>query len=175
VQNLEPIAGHDLQWIRPKPFRSDSELRAGDRVVATLRWIGGSRAEGGWSGGSYRFSRAGWLRPRVVVVLVGAASDAPPAATFTYRHGVLTLASGAEFHWAKASRRAPDRAWCDTSGNELVRFSPQRGGVAVRLSADAGALPELALLLLLGQYLLMLSAQDAAVATSAAIVPIISG
>jgi hypothetical protein len=173
---LRDIAGQEMQWVKPKWTRREFELRSGDAAVATLRWTGGSRAEGAYAGGDgYHFQREGWLRQRILIhQTVGEHTD-EPFATFASRGGTLSLQDGRAFRWGKPRRWTNERVWFDDAGAELVRFSPRRGGAAVTLQPGAAALPELPLLLLLGQYLLVLAADDAAAATSAAMVPVISG
>ena len=173
---LRDVVGQELQWVKPKWTRREFELRGGDAVVATLRWTRGSRAEGAFaSGDEYRFYREGWLRPRILIHRAAGERTDEPVATLAARNGTLSFPDGRSFRWGKPRRWTNERIWLDDAGAELVRFSPQRGGVRVRLQPGAAALPEGPLLLLLGQYLLVLAEQDAAAATSAAMVPIISG
>jgi hypothetical protein len=175
MRALQDIGGEELQWVKPKWTRPEFELRAGDAVVATLRWTGGSRAEGTWAGGQYRFSREGWFRPRILVRRAAPEDTGEPLATFAYRGAILSLPDGRSFRWAKPKRWTAERVWLDGAATELIRFRPQRAGAVVTMQPRAATLPELAMLLLLGQYLFGLAAQDAVAATSASIVPVISG
>jgi len=56
---LAPAECQELVWAKPTWSRFFYELRAGDRVVATLAWTGGSRAVAECAGARYRFSREG--------------------------------------------------------------------------------------------------------------------
>ncbi len=175
MRALQEVVGAELRWVKPKWTRPEFELHAGDAIVATLRWTGGSRAEGTWAGGQYRFSREGWLRPRILVRRASSEDTGEPLATFAYRGAILSLPDGRSFRWTKPKRWTAERVWLDSTTNELIRFRPQRAGTVVTMQPGAATLPELAMLLLLGQYLLALAAQDAVAATSASIVPVISG
>lgn len=175
MRALQDIVGEEVQWVKPKWARPEFELRAGDAVVAMLRWTGGSRAEGTWAGGQYRFSREGWFQPRILVRRAAPEDTGEPLATFAYRGAILSLPDGHSFRWRKPKRWTAERVWLDSTANELIRFCPRRAGTVVTMQPGAAMLPELAMLLLLGQYLLVLATQDAVAATSASIVPVISG
>lgn len=165
----------ELYWVKPKCTRPEFELRVEDTVVATLRWTSGSRADGTWAGGQYRFNREGWFRPRILVRRAASDNTDELLATFLYRGALLTFPDGRSFHWTKPKHWTAERVWLDDAAAEYVRFQPQRKGAVVTLQSGAAALPELAMLVLLGQYLLALAAQDAVAASSASIVPVISG
>jgi hypothetical protein len=166
------IAGQELRWIKPKWTRREFELHSGDAVMATLRWTRGSRAEGAFAGGEeYRFQREGWLRQRILIHQAADGNAGEPIASLTCRGGRLSFSDGQSFRWGKPRRWTNERVWFDGAGAEVMRFSPQRGGAAVRVQEGAAMLPEQPLLLLLGQYLLVLAADDAAaVAASTAAV-----
>lgn len=175
MRALQEVVGVELQWVKPRWTKPEFELHAGDTVVATLRGTGRSRADGTWAGGQYRFSREGWSRPRILVRRAASEDTDELLATFIYRGALLDFPDGRSFRWTKPKRWTAERVWLDDAAAELVRFRPQRAGVVVTMQPEGAALPELALLLLLGQYLLALAAQDAVAATSASIVPVISG
>jgi len=164
-------AGGDLRWVQPKRRKRDSELHSGATVVAALRWTAHARALGQWGAAQYEFSREGWLRQRVLVRDPGA--DAGPArgplATYTQRGATLAFPDGRTFLWKKPRRLTRERLWADSAGTELVRFRPEKGSTLVLLgAADSAPPPELPLLVLLGQYMLVLAAQDAEEASVAA-------
>jgi hypothetical protein len=171
MQALREIDGAELRWVKPSWRKLQFELRAGEAMVATLAWTGGGRAVGQWDREQYRFSREGWLRPHVVVRGAAAAAVDEPIATFAYRGGTLTFPDGRAFVWKKPRRWTNERIWADGAGTELLRFRPSRGQASVALTAPTAAeSPELPLLLLLGQFLLVVDAQDAAAAAATAAV-----
>jgi hypothetical protein len=164
-------AGGDLRWVQPKRRKRDSELHAGETVVATLRWTAHTRAFGQWGAAQYEFSREGWLRQRVLIRV--AATDAGPAgeplATYTQRGATLAFPDGRTLLWKKPRRLTRERLWVDSAGTELVRFRPEKGSTLVLIgAAEATPPPELPLVILLGQYMLVLAAQDAEEASVAA-------
>src|SRR5258708_32416704 len=81
---LAPAECQELVWAKPTWSRFFYELRAGETVVATLAWTGGSRAGAGCVGAQYRFSREGWLGQRILGrggASGGASCAGAPAAT----------------------------------------------------------------------------------------------
>jgi hypothetical protein len=176
---MRPISENttgELRWLKPSRRKSDYELRAGDDLVATLTWTRGSNATGQTASATYRFSRQGWLRPRILVH-EGDAAPTPALgeaiATFTQRGGALTFPDGRTFLWKKPKRWTNERIWADPAATELLRFSPSRTQTTVTITSSTA--PELPLLILLGQYLLVLAQQDALVATTAAATVVATG
>jgi hypothetical protein len=175
MQTLQAIEGRDLRWVRPKRTKLAFQLRDEEAVLATLAWARGSRAQGAWARGQYDFRREGWLRQRILVHDAAAGDSGEPVATMASRGGALSLPDGRALLWKKPARWTNERVWVDSDATELVRFRPRRGETLVTIQPGASSLPDLPLLLLLGQYLLVLTQQDAVAATSAAMVPIIAG
>src|SRR5262249_22084848 len=77
----EESQGMELVWIQPKWSRPQFELRARDTTLASLDWTCGSLALGRWGAAAYRFSRKGWLRPRVLVRSTAQCEADAPLAT----------------------------------------------------------------------------------------------
>ena len=71
-------------------------------------------------------------------------------------HGVLELGQGRRFQWAAADFWRSQWAWQGADGSTLVRFRSAR----VEVDPAAVTLPELALLVSLGWYLLVLLARE---------------
>jgi hypothetical protein len=162
-----------LVWIRPERTRGQFELRSRETVLATLTWSRGSSALAQWGAGQYHFNRQGWLRPRVLVRDASAGDTSDPLATFTQRGGALTFHDGRVFLWKKPKWLTNERIWAEAAGTELVRFRAGRHStVSVTTSPEAAQQTELPVLILLGQYLLVLAAQDeaAVAATTAAVI-----
>jgi hypothetical protein len=176
MQELEAFIGQDMHWIRPQRLRLAFELHAGEAVVATLNWAGRAHALGTWAGGQYRVGREGWFRPRTFIYDDSTGSG-DPVATFTHRGAALNFPDGRTFLWKKPKGWTTERVWQDVAATGLVRCRPARWRVpsTVIIQPEAAHLSELPLLVLLGQFLMVLAEQDAAVANTAAIVPVISG
>ncbi|HEX9036824.1 MAG TPA: hypothetical protein VF808_07515 [Ktedonobacterales bacterium] len=175
MRPMSDIDGEELRWVKPKWSKLTFELRAGEAVVATLNWARKSPPRGEWAGGQYLFDREGWLRPRILIRDASAGEASEPVATFTRRGGALTLSDGRQYRWERPNLWTTKQIWRDSAGVELVRFAPKRGGAEVTVQSEAASLAELSLLLILGQYLLTIAAQEAQAATAATIVPVISG
>jgi hypothetical protein len=174
MQSLYEVSG-ELRWVKPKWLKRYFELRAGDAVVATLTRAGGSGAVGEWSGGRYRFAQKGWFHPRILVGGDLFTEAGAPLATFTRRDGVLTFADGRTFFWRKPSRWKSKRVWMD-GATPLVEFDPASGYAApvVTNTAEGARLAELPLLLLLGEYLIVRSREEADAASAATTATIIA-
>jgi hypothetical protein len=167
--------GAELIWVKPRRSKSQFELHAGEATVATLEWSGSTRAVALWGERHYQFSRHGWLRPRILVHAVdssqvGEEGEAgTPIATFAQHGGVLSFPDGQSFLWKKPKWLTNERIWVDGAATELVRFHPaRRGSVAVMTPPETAHQVERPLLILLGQYLIVLAARDAEAAGTAA-------
>jgi hypothetical protein len=168
------LTASELQWSRPHRSKRAFELHGGDTILATLTWTRGSRALAQWGASQYQFSREGWLRPRVLVRDASAPESAEPLASCTQRGGTLTFPDGRVFLWKKPKRLTSERTWTNAAGTEFVRFRPARIATDVVIATAASTSPELPLLVLLGQFILVLAAQDAEAASTAATVAIIA-
>jgi hypothetical protein len=168
--------GEELFWVKSTRSRR-YDLRVGDNIVASLEWTGGSSAQarGEWGEAAYRFHRAGWLRQRVYVCGESAGGESPPLATFVYRTGRLNFPDGQTLMWTKPKRWTNERVWVDGDGGTLARFSPSRGATVVTVSPSVADQDTTRLLALLGQFLLVIAARDAEVATTAATITAIAG
>jgi len=166
----EESQGMELVWIQPKWSRPQFELRARDTTLASLDWTCGSLALGRWGAAAYCFSRKGWLRPRVLVRSTAQCEADAPLATFETRRGTLTLPDGRAFVWQKPTRLGRVRIWVSDTGTVLARFRAEKHSSIVAVQRAAQRHPELPLLILLGQYLLVQAALDAEAATTAAVI-----
>jgi hypothetical protein len=174
MRSLYEFSGEDLRWVKPKWFKRQYELRAGEEVVATLKRSGGSKAIGEWSGGRYVFSQKGWFNSQILVGDDAATGANTPQATFTRRGGVLTLADGHTLSWVKPGFWKSRRVWSDGAAS-LVEFDPASGYASpqVTITPEGARLAELPMLLLLGQYLIVRAREEsdaASAATTATIV-----
>ena len=85
--------------------------------------------------------------------------------------GILTLTGGWTFQWSATNFWRSNWQWTGRDGQRLVRLTNQRRFVRqqglVEVPAAAWAAPELALLLILGWYLMLLQAKDNAAVVAA--------
>ena len=162
--------GQELLWGRGRVRGREYELRAGGEILATLGWQRGSLAIARVANGCWSFKRAGLCHPRVTVRTVGTDSEVATYHAGWTGHGVLELGQGHRFQWAAADFWRSQWAWQGDDGSTLVRFQSTRApgglggqagpGARVEVEPAAVALPELALLVALGWYLLVLLARE---------------
>jgi hypothetical protein len=162
--------GAGLVWTRPKESKRQFELQVADNtILATRTWGRGAHAQAQWGEIHYQFSRQGWFRPRIMVHAADSAEAGTPIATFAQHGGVLRFPGDRAFFWKKPQWLTSERLWVDSAATELVRFHPARHTTAaVTTPPGATHRPELPLLILLGQYLILLAAKDAEAAGTAA-------
>jgi hypothetical protein len=170
IAPITPYAGQQLCWVRHSSEKRAYELRAAEQVLATLRWRRGPLAEAETADGQWTFQRVGFWR-RVVTVRA-AASDADLAEFHPSWTGTGRLELGArQLRWVATSFWRAEWSWQDAAGTPLIRYlrGTRRPPVAgrVEITPTAGGLPDLALLVTLGWYLVLLNAQDQSASASA--------
>ena len=173
MKSLREVFDQPMTWAHARAPERAYELRAGEDVLATLRWqkTAGSLALAESADGKWTFKRSGFFSPRVTVRCAGTESD---IAVFTpdwfAGRGSLELAGGRRFRWATTSFWRSEMAFCSEAGQPLVHYKPERSlqlaAANVEIEQAAVAIPELSLLVLLGWYFMLLMAEDS-IATSA--------
>ena len=124
----------ELLWKQPSARREEYELRAGDEVLATLRWpkSWGSLAEAEVAEGRWTFKRVGFWRTRGTLRVAGDEDDIGTLEARWTGNGTLTLASGESYGWESTNLWGTRYGWSDSRGTELVRFgdgiTPKGGG-----------------------------------------------
>ena len=172
MQAIRGFAGQPLLWVQPKATKQQFELQAGDEVLAVMRWPSGWRsgaaaesAEGSWS-----FKRQGF-RQQVVME-----SSQDGAALPTLRRGwtgnaTLSFPDGHSYLWRRSGFWGIKRHWTTPDGVPLLSLKARSGlmktGGELEIAPLAADLPELALLVTLGWYLVIMERRDAAAAASA--------
>ncbi|HEY2930218.1 MAG TPA: hypothetical protein VGK99_00600 [Acidobacteriota bacterium] len=175
MKTLERTNREELTWIQPAARRREFELRAGDDLVATLKWekTRGSVARGESAAGAWTFKRAGFLRPLITVRTPGSETEIAVFQPNWNSQGTLDLGPGGRFRWTRTNFWRSHWAFTRESGNTLIHFRPQFGflkqAAGISLQEEAISLPDLYLLLILGWYLMILTSDDAAAATVAAV------
>jgi hypothetical protein len=171
VRSISETADQELLWTQPAAFQREHELRAGDDVVATLRFQRGSLADAEAAGAHWTFKRQGFWQPRVTVRTAGSDAD---LATFHPRWvggGTLEFPDGHAQRLSSANFWQSEWVWQENE-KPLIRIKGRHGLIkangAVEITPDAANIPDTALLVLLGWYLILLHAEDSAAATSAA-------
>jgi hypothetical protein len=167
MKKMHDFIGQPMKWVQTNPAERTYELRAGDDVVARLRWQkpGGSLALGEAADGKWSFKRTGFFSPKVTVRAAGTDSD---IAVFTpdwfVGKGTLELAGGVRYRWATTSFWRSEMAFCNEAGQPLVHYKPewllQLAAAKVVVAPAGAAVSVLSLLTVLGWYFMLLMAED---------------
>ena len=168
MRSIRELSGQPLRWAQPGAFTREYELRAGDEVLATLRWqkTFGSLALAAAADGTWTFKRSGFLSPQVTVRLPGSEADVAVLRPGWRGEGALELSAGRRYPWRNTSFWRSEWAFADVAGEPLVQFKPEfaffKQAAEVTVDPRAAPLPDLSLLTLLGWYLMVLMSEDAA-------------
>ncbi len=180
MRQISQTAGEELLWVQPAARRREHELRAGDDVVATLRFQRGSLADAEAERQHWTFKRQGLWQPRVTVRVAGADADVAVFRPHWVGGGTLELADGRTLELRSANFWQSQWVWQEKD-QPLMLFKGRHGIVkangAVEIQAGSAGLPDTPLLVLLGWYLILLHAEDsnATAGSTAAAVTVTSG
>lgn len=171
---LRTAGDRELTWTQPSALKREYTLHAGDERFAALRFekAFGSLALAETATERWTFKRSGFWQPRVSARLAGADTDIALFEAGWSGAGTLTLIAGTRYRWGATNFWHSHWAWHDARGEPLVHYRHKTGFKtegSVELHPDALDLPELALLVPLGWYLMVLLAEDMAVATGAVV------
>jgi hypothetical protein len=181
MRSIREVAEQTLRWTQPSALAREYELRAGDETLATLRWqkAFGSLALAESADGEWTFKRSGFLSPRVTVRAPGSETELAVFRPGWRGEGALRLSDGRGYQWANTSFWRSEWAFADEAGEPLVRFKtefePTTGFAFFKQAAEVTfehrghSLADLSLLTLLGWYLMVLMAEDAAGAAAGAV------
>lgn len=144
MRSVREVAGGELAWRRPHASRQEYELRAGDEVVATLRWqkSAGSLALAETSDGQWTFKRQGFWHPRITARLQGTEHEVATFAPTWSGRGGLSLAGGPSFRWASANFWQSRWEWQDIQERPLVAFANSllpKSGCSVEVPSGVNA------------------------------------
>ena len=169
VSSISDVAGQELVWNQPAARRRDHELRAGDQVVGTLHFQRGTLADAEADGHHWTFKRQGFWHPRVTVRLHGSDADIGVFHPHWTGGGTLESADGTRLTLRSSNLWQSEWVWLDKD-QPVLRFKGRHGIVkangSVEVQAGAGGRPDLALLILLGWYLILLYADDVAASSA---------
>jgi hypothetical protein len=172
MQSIRTADGGELVWQQPQALRQEYELRAGDDILATVRWQkhAGTLALAATADGRWTFKRQGFWRPRVTARAAGSDVDIATFEAAWNGGGTLALEDAEYVRWAAGNFWQSQWAWLDADGAPLVSFHNRqhllKSGARVDLAPSAASRPDLPLLVTLGWYLLVLHAQDVAATTA---------
>jgi hypothetical protein len=181
MRALSEIHGAGLCWMQPKTFVRWFELRTRDaEVVAALRFEQtlGTLATAESAEGRWTFKRVGFLNVRVTVREVGSQTNLAVYEPKLWGDGVLRFPDGRTYEWKAMNFWGTQWCFADAQGQVVFAFKPERDRpklselfktqADVEVGPAGQGLAELALLVLLGWYLVILQQDDAAAAAAAA-------
>ncbi len=163
MKAIHEVDGAGLQWEVSCANKRAFELREGAETVASLTFqkSWGTLAIGETADGQWTFKRVGFLPPTITMRAAG--SDENLAEFRPDRIGSsaeVEFASGSRFQWCHDKEQGHKWTMASADGAPLLHFKAHTWiyGEPIQLEIEAAAreLPELTLLVLLGEYFLML-------------------
>ena len=179
MRPIADVADQALVWHQTARLKRNFELRAGDEVVATLRFQRGTLADAEAANVRWTFKREGFWHRRVMIRLLGSDADSGAVQLSWRGGGTLALSDGRTIRLAAANVWRSEWIWAENQDAPLVRFKSRQGFMKLEGQVDVlgrGVKPdELALLVILGWYLIVLNAEDSAAASASTTVVTGSG
>ncbi|HOT91099.1 MAG TPA: hypothetical protein PLJ78_04635 [Anaerolineae bacterium] len=175
MRKITMQSNQKLEWRQPNPFKMEYELRAGDELVATLRFRSsfGTLATAESADGCWTFKRVGFFQTRVTVRVCGSETDLAVFKNNTWKGGgTLILADGREY-LVTTNFWQTDYGFKTAEGEPLVNFKTRMGllhqATEVEILPAGENLPELPWMVLLGWYLAVMMYNDSTAAVMAAV------
>jgi hypothetical protein len=168
---IQRLAGQSLYWTQAPLFKMDYLLQDAERVqtLATLQWQSSlaMRAIALIGAQAFYLDRLGWLNSRIEI-RTGTDKQGDLIATFkngwTSYNGTLAFETGRHFEWKNTHLWNSHWIWTTTDGGELMKFTPAtkvsrltRSESTIALYPPAADFPEVALLTVVGWYLMLIS------------------
>jgi hypothetical protein len=173
MRAIREVTEPALRWTQPSTFKREYELRAGDEILATLRWQKpfGSLALAESADGTWTFKRSGFFSPKVTVRVLGSETEvAVFKPGWTGTEGMLRFSDGRSYQWLKPSFWISEWALANDGGEPLIHFNPEfalfKQAAAVKIEPGAVPIPDLSFLTVLGWYLLILLSEDSGAAAA---------
>lgn len=172
MKKIAEVIGRELKWVQPSAWKMEYELRAGDELIATLRFRSsfGSFATAENADGCWTFKRVGFWQTRVTIRDCGSETDTATFKNNTWSGGgTLELPDGRKI-LATTNLWQTNFEFRTEADETLIRF--KTGGL-VHLSATveilpgAAGVPELPCLVMLGWYLAVMMHTDTMCAAGA--------
>jgi hypothetical protein len=178
MRSISELAGQELAWAQPSAMKQTFELRSGEEVVARLEFQRSSLATAQTAGKIWTFKREGFWHPQVTVRPADSDQNEAIFRPSWAGGGSLELGNGRQLRFGAANFWHSQWDWQLPDGRSAVHYRSRsrilKSGAEVKVADDAGDLPELPLLVVLGWYLLVLFARDAAAASAASTAVIVS-
>ena len=171
VKKIAEVIGQELQWVQPSAWKMEYELRAGDELVATLRFRSsfGSFATAESADGCWTFKRIGFWQTRVTIRGCGSDMDLAMFKNDTWSGGGTLELSGGRKILASTSFWQTNFEFKTEADEILVRF--KTGGLVhfsakVDIQPNASQVPELPWIVMFGWYFAVMMYMDTAAITA---------
>ena len=172
MNQIAKLIDREVKWVQPSIWKSDSELRAGDELVATLRFRSpwGSLATGQSPDGCWTFKRVGFWQTRVTIRACESDVDVAVFQNNTWSGGgTLELPDGGQilattnfWHTNLEFKAGADQTLIEFRARGLTGHSAD-----VVIQPAAAQLSELPWVVMLGWYLVIMMHRDTASAAGA--------
>jgi hypothetical protein len=167
MKKIAELIGRELEWVQPSAWKMEYELRAGDELIATLRFRSsfGSFATAESADGCWTFKRVGFWQTRVTIRGCGSEMDIAMFMNNTWSGGgALELPDGRKV-LATTNLWQTNFEFRTEAGEALVRL--KTGGLvhlsaAVEIQPSAAGMPELPWVVMFGWYLTVMMYMDTA-------------
>ncbi len=171
VKKIAEVIGQELKWVQPSAWKMEYELRAGDELIATLRFRSsfGSFATAESADGCWTFKRVGFWQARVTIRGCGSDMDLAMFKNDTWSGGGTLELSGGRKILASTSFWQTNFEFKTEADEILVRFKP--GGLVhfsakVDIQPNASGVPELPWIVMFGWYFAVMMYMDTAAITA---------
>lgn len=169
METMEELVGNTLSWVQGRALQRAYDLRFDGEAFGKLRFekMFGSLATAESTAGTWTFKREGFVKPRVTVRVLGSETNIGVFSQNWGGGGMVEFASGNSYEWKCSNFLGSE--WKFIAGKRAVltfrlNASLLKNGAMVSVNSTA---PELDILILLGWYLMVLTAEDMAATTSA--------
>ncbi len=165
---IRDFIGQELLWSPTKFLKDQYELSVSDIVLATLdvsQWS--SKAIATSAEGTIEIKKDGIFRQRFHIYLAGS-NTLIGVLKNGWGGRKLELPDGRVYSWKNASFFGSKRVWIDEQGNNLIYCHKYGFGRKMSVTIDpyAATVPELALLIIAGLYISVLTAREQAAAAA---------
>jgi hypothetical protein len=167
VKKIAEMIGQELKWVQPSAWKMEYELRAGNELMATLRFRSsfGSFATAESADGCWTFKRVGFWQTRVTIRGCGSDMDIATFKNDTWSGGGTLELPDSRKILASTNFWQTNFEFKTEAEETLVRF--KTGGLVhfsaiVEIQPSAAGVPELPWMVMFGWYFAVMMYMDAA-------------
>jgi hypothetical protein len=170
MKAISEYTGQELLWIQRTGFSRSYELRADAELLATLQFRGGTLADVETADGRWTFKRQGFWHQQITVRATGSDEDIALFRPHWTGGGNFIAGNGTGVEFASANFWHSEWSWKDR-GHAVITYRGPRGLIKAEASMEvapaAREVPNIAMLAVLGWYLILLFGRDMAASTAA--------